>query len=170
MFLTLDEMNVPEELQYYVLEADKSESGVRIPLDVLCRYVNPVANPPWTMHSGDTFFSGDIFSLRPEEVSARMFDRVNQCIDQEIHDGRHFSSIPLAVDYEYHCQRIAYLVTHKSDEPIFLDLHDNPELILSDGNHRLYAAIVRGDDFIDIEFTGYAMANDLSFNEVVHEN
>lgn len=157
MFSTLDEMGIPGELQTFILKDDDSCNGVEIPIKILCRHINPVSRLPWRIHSGDNFFVEDVFKLSHDEIAHCVFTHVIQCVDKEIYDARPFQSLTTCDTYEYHCQRIAYLVKHKSDEPIFLDLCDNPEMILTDGNHRLYAAIARGDEYINIEFTGYAV-------------
>lgn len=56
----------------------------------------------------------------------------------------------------YHCQRIAYLVEHKDTTPIHLygaGMWGVP-FIVENGNHRLAAAIVRGDKTIRATMSG----------------
>jgi len=64
-----------------------------------------------------------------------------------------------------HEKRIAYLIKNKDENYIDLDfgvdcLNYIPSWGISDGNHRLLAAIIRGDDEILVDFQGsvnYAM-------------
>ena len=56
----------------------------------------------------------------------------------------------------YHCQRIAYLVKHRDDTPIHLygaGMWGVP-FIVENGNHRLAAALVRGDETIRATMSG----------------
>lgn len=59
-----------------------------------------------------------------------------------------------------HFGRIAWFVTHGWDDPIEVDLgipflgYHGPEWPIIDGNHRLYAAIVRGDAAITAWLSG----------------
>jgi hypothetical protein len=60
---------------------------------------------------------------------------------------------------EQHIARIAYLVVNGWNDPIDIDV-GVPSLschishIVTDGNHRLWAAAVRGDEFIAAEISG----------------
>lgn len=50
--------------------------------------------------------------------------------------------------WSYHAQRIAYFVKHGWDEPISVDVGCGPlggHFGVDDGNHRLCAAVIRGD-------------------------
>jgi len=68
---------------------------------------------------------------------------------------KQFNKSHVYPEYEatYHIQRIAYLYVHGWDDAIVIDvgcpslgyINDNP---IIDGNHRLYAALLRGDDTI----------------------
>lgn len=61
---------------------------------------------------------------------------------------------------EDHAGRIAYLVLNRASDPISIDVgipsmgYDGPEWGVSDGNHRLAAAIFRGDDTILADIDG----------------
>jgi hypothetical protein len=54
---------------------------------------------------------------------------------------------------KYHIERVAYFVVHAWSDPIDLDV-GVPSLgcyvrwLIQDGNHRFYAAVIRGDQFI----------------------
>lgn len=56
-------------------------------------------------------------------------------------------------DREYHIRRIAFLVVHPhlDDINIEIGLYYN---YIDDGNHRYSAALVRGDESIDVSFGG----------------
>jgi hypothetical protein len=59
----------------------------------------------------------------------------------------------------YHANRIAYLVDFKAEDPISIDvgipsMGCTVDWEIEDGNHRLAAAIVRGDEFIYASFSG----------------
>ena len=54
---------------------------------------------------------------------------------------------------QFHVERIAYLVVHPDLKPLRISVYTgSPELV--DGNHRLAAAIYRGDETIKIDFPG----------------
>lgn len=60
---------------------------------------------------------------------------------------------------EDHAARIAYLVVHPSEEPIEVDfgipaLNCYVDWPITDGNHRLAAAIIRGDKSILADVAG----------------
>lgn len=55
---------------------------------------------------------------------------------------------------EYHSARIAYLVRYPTNDPISIFIGGPTFCNLSDGNHRLSAAIVRGDESILVELDG----------------
>ncbi len=58
---------------------------------------------------------------------------------------------------EYHLQRIAYLVVTPDTKPVDIELgiSEGYHPDLSDGNHRYSAAIIRGDETIDVIFSGF---------------
>lgn len=59
-----------------------------------------------------------------------------------------------------HAQRVAYLVVHGWDDAIEIDVGvpsipgDTVDFPTWDGNHRLAAAIFRGDEYIEAGFSG----------------
>ena len=61
-------------------------------------------------------------------------------------------------DSLYHARRIAYLVRHADTNPIVIDVGVPglfaPQHLIWDGNHRLAAAIYRGDDWIAVTPSG----------------
>lgn len=63
-------------------------------------------------------------------------------------------------DTDDHAGRIAYLVRHKASDPISVDVgcpvleYWGPDWIVTDGNHRLAAALYRGDTVISAQVTG----------------
>lgn len=57
-----------------------------------------------------------------------------------------------------HIEKIVWLRDNLDSEnyPILIELNRNPlKWVISDGNHRLAAAIVRGDKFVYAKFIGY---------------
>ncbi|AOG03217.1 hypothetical protein [Bosea sp. RAC05] len=63
-------------------------------------------------------------------------------------------------------RRIAYLVEHRDETPISIEVHSlDGSFTIQDGFHRLAAAIYRGDSHIDIELGGYVSGWDQSFPE-----
>jgi hypothetical protein len=57
-----------------------------------------------------------------------------------------------------HIERVAWLVVHGWDRPIHIDVgvagFSDPTWLVGDGNHRLAAAIVREDDYIEALVSG----------------
>lgn len=81
----------------------------------------------------------------------------------ELYSYQQWKSIRVSPDHEIspeqHAGRIAYLAIHGWDDCISIDvgvpsLGCTPVWPYTDGNHRLCAAIHRGDDFIDAEVEG----------------
>lgn len=60
---------------------------------------------------------------------------------------------------EYHIGRIAWMVTHptKCDDPIDVYVSATRRLFVENGNHRLAAAVVRGDDEIAVRLYGHGI-------------
>lgn len=60
---------------------------------------------------------------------------------------------------QWHSERIAYLVVNRWADAIYIDIgvpsmNYQPNWIITDGNHRVCAAIYRGDKFIEASITG----------------
>lgn len=107
---------------------------VKVPVANLLQIVNPFENPPWYCQP---------FTK----------EKVWQAIDEERFQER---PVPNWYSQEDHIERIAYLVSEGWDQE-----EDVPEFIVSesdwplgDGNHRLCAAAVRGDELIKIVIEG----------------
>lgn len=69
-----------------------------------------------------------------------------------------------SVDRNWHIGRVKYLVNHKDDEPISIESicsggSITDEILIDDGNHRLFAAAIRGDEYISGGFGGYDSIN-----------
>ncbi len=110
---------------------------VSIAPQAIARHWNPLDGDPWGA------------GVDPREV------------ERALHEGR-FEARPYSSvrDGAYdHAARIAYLVQHPSRDPIHIDV-GVPSLGLvvrwpiTDGNHRLAAALVRGDCAIEAEVSG----------------
>lgn len=96
-----------------------------------------------------------------DEINAQDFrDRVQSYINDESSITAAFE--PLShneTDPELHAMRVAWLYHHGWEDVISLDvgipsLGFTPEWIIGDGNHRLYAAILREDDEIHCSASG----------------
>lgn len=107
---------------------------VKAPLKRVLSLANPVLTPPWE----------DADDLRPEHVWAAL-------------DGRE----PTACGREArrHAMHIAWLMVLPAWEPILLEFGVpsrgcHVSWAIQDGNHRTYAAALKGDEFIDAEISG----------------
>ena len=111
-----------------------------VPVRRLLLMANPVECPPWNCKT--MLVKNDVLSA----IAA------NALWDAPIPpDGTE--------DPYVHAQRIAWLVTHGWDDPIDVDvgipgLGYCPEWPIIDGNHRLYAAVIRGDKKILASVSG----------------
>lgn len=109
-------------------------------LRALC---DPFANPPWAGVTGMTV------------------EAILQAMGKGLVKSRPYSARTSAGKWKVqsHIARIAYLALHGWDDPIDIDVGvpslncwiDWPVI---DGNHRLAAAIVRGDEFIRADLVG----------------
>lgn len=112
----------------------------RVPVKNLKRICNPFEHCVWDIPKPVTI----------DEVSMVLATGAMAAdYDEDLHDK---SSID-------HAQRIAYFVHNGWQDPIVIDvgvptLGFNPDWIIWDGNHRLAAAIYRGDKFIEAEIGG----------------
>lgn len=104
---------------------------VRVTIRRILKISNPLDAPPW-----DT----------PGEILTR--DMVDVCLEKGVFEGEPIDAGP-ATAWQ-HAARIAKFVVDPPEDPIHLDLGVNAPLewIISDGNHRLYAAVLRGDEEI----------------------
>lgn len=67
---------------------------------------------------------------------------------------------------EYHIKRIAYLVQNYCNiSPIDIEIVNDWDFSIEDGNHRLAAAIYRGDKYIEANIFGFID----NLNEVIPE-
>jgi hypothetical protein len=108
---------------------------VLIPVNRLKVQCNPIANPPW---DEDTFFSGPIF---------------RNGITKAIKENRLISQYNFPSEPRTHMERIAYFVVHGWKDAIQIDvgipfMQCYVNWIITDGNHRMAAAIYRKDEHI----------------------
>ena len=93
---------------------------------------------------------------------------INTAIQQNRLDCRPFETVTLQEEErrQYHVERIAWLVPHRDDNPITIDV-GAPSLgypprrqpfDFIDGNHRLCAAAYRGDPVILVAYDGECSA------------
>lgn len=107
--------------------------AIQLPVAILADYANPLGSPwPW----------GAVVTL----------DDIAQALQE-----RRLVSVPGTED---HAGRIAYLVENPASDPIAVDVgcpslgYDGPDWPYIDGNHRLVAAIYRGDALIAADVDG----------------
>lgn len=111
-----------------------------VPLSRILNLANPIECPPWDC--GILLGKGDVLdALASGEVLSEPV--------ADAHKGNPF----------HHACRIAWLVQHGWDDPIEVDVgvpHMGcyPEWPILDGNHRVYAAAVRGDKEILVTVAG----------------
>lgn len=122
---------------------DDAHSDCLVLVERLRALCDPFADPPWAGVAGMTV----------EGIRLAVRDRFFQPIP--------FSSKakPPVWRVEDHIARIAYLVVQGWDDPIEIDvgvpaLNCWVDWPVTDGNHRLAAAIVRGDEVIRADLTG----------------
>jgi len=100
---------------------------------------NPLENPPWT-------------NCSPISISEILLVHADQLISPEKAQRNQWAT------RDEHIRRIAYLVKNKDSRAITIITYNRglPSPAwwwpIKDGNHRLAAAIVRGDDYIKSHF------------------
>lgn len=104
---------------------------VRIPLTALSKHCNPFGRPIW----------GKAVSRKDVQDALRT---------------RRLAPKPGGPD---HAARIAFLVENPARDPLIIDvgvpaLRCFPGWLVQDGNHRLAAALFRGDEFIEADVSG----------------
>lgn len=85
-------------------------------------------------------------------------DFIQECIDKQHFESSSYSGGPKPPWYWTpidHMKRIAYLVVHKDDTPVDVEISAGNAVVIHDGNHRLLAALVRGDKTIKVSLSGY---------------
>jgi hypothetical protein len=116
-----------------------------IPLAVLLEYWDPTIDDVWGCGA-----------INPDDV-LRQVNGLNNASYPTRLDSENFSS------YEFNTARIAYLIHHGWDapdvdaEPVTVDIGMRgytPDELVPDGNHRLAAAKIRGDETITVCITG----------------
>lgn len=103
-------------------------------LESLIRVNNPLAEPPWAERNRAITVTEVLKAVREKRFESRWGTR-------------------------NHLRRIAYLVEHPDEKPIEIDvgvpcLNYYVDWIIIDGNHRVAAALVRGDEFISASIGG----------------
>ena len=130
-----------------------------IPLAALLEYADPTLDNPWgcgQIHQQDVLNEVGYSTMEdaPPEFNSRLY-----------------------LSYEYNIQRIAYFVeqgwdsTEEDREPITIDIGlegYTPEYLISDGNHRVAAAKIRGDRSIAVEIIGDVAKAEAMFLRGVH--
>lgn len=115
-------------------------------MDVL-RLADVVKSVPWALSlSSDEFLRLVHHKLELNDLESRPFSEVARKGD-------------IALNCEdYHAARVAYFVEKGWTEPIHIDVGvpGLTDLVwpIADGNHRLFAAYIRGDEAIQAELQG----------------
>jgi hypothetical protein len=112
------------------------EPILEVPVLNLRKVCNPIPNSPW----------GYLITERDIESAIE---------NQEFRPDPHLTKR----GKRYHIQRIAYLIVNGWNDPIDLDvgvpcLGCYIRWVVVDGNHRFFAAIVRGDNVIRVMISG----------------
>ncbi len=118
----------------------------RIPLGMLLEYCDPTLDDPWgcgRIDSEDVRFAAESLDRsRPQNLE----------YDRELYES-----------YEYNIERIAQFYrygwesTAEDSDPITVDIGlagHTPAYLIVDGNHRVAAAKIRGDEWLDVEIIG----------------
>ena len=106
-----------------------------ISVKLLTKYANPLVNPPWV---------GDIKPITHEEIT--------EACKNPTHPGQEYDAY-YGESRAEHINRIAWLVVHGwLNDPI--EIHMGDAWVIFDGNHRLAAAIYRGDEMINADVYG----------------
>lgn len=98
---------------------------------------------------------------------------VKKCIAEGVYETVPYSTHWFYTELTRHAARIAYLYTQQI-EPLELDvgipsLGYWPEHLLTDGNHRFCAALLRGDVTVPVIFSGSVEEFEQLFDIVVEE-
>jgi hypothetical protein len=115
---------------------------VQLPVAILRQYCNPFLGDPWGCGRID-----------PETVRLAVVARQFRDTPAVRADEAGIPIFRPLRSYEAHLRRIAYFVVHGWNDAIEVDigipsLRCHVDWIVQDGNHRLAAAIIRGDEFI----------------------
>jgi len=130
-----------------------------IPLAALLEYCDPTLDDPWGCGKID-----------PEDVLNEVGYTRQRAKPLDYSDEIYSS-------YEYNIERIAYFVEHgwestgSDDEPVTVDIGFagyTPLHLLADGNHRVAAAKIRGDETITIDLIGDVAKAEAVFLHGVH--
>lgn len=79
-------------------------------------------------------------------------EEIKEAIENESYKNANKPFSKMFPNRENHINRIAYLVKHPATDPIEIGSEGN--WLINDGNHRLAAAIYRGDKTIEVSFYG----------------
>jgi len=130
-----------------------------IPLAALLEYCDPTLDDPWGCGKIDS-----------EDVLLQVGFTQQRARPVDYDDGLYSS-------YDYNIERIAYFVEHgwesagSDREPVTVDIGlagYTPLHLLVDGNHRVAAAKIRGDESITIELIGDVAKAEAVFLQGVH--
>ena len=115
-------------------------SVISIPVSVLRNVWDVIENPPWNDWNS---------SLKPVTETD-----VREAVQQKDWTSRHMHPLkhnPELMDLD-HVRRIAWMVIYPPQDPILIDTY--MAKLTMDGFHRFYAAIIRGDEMIDVSICG----------------
>lgn len=125
------------------------EARSRVPLAALLSIADPVSTPPWPR----TRSSWDVAEIR------------RRAAERDYGDGGHLPwilnrGLSRAEDHgPFHMARVAWLMNNEHAPEVTIGaaetITDYGDWPILDGNHRLAAAILRGDEEIDLVIHGY---------------
>ena len=131
-------------------------SAIAIPVSLLRNVWDVIENPPWNDWNS---------SFKPvTEVDVRKAVQQKDWTSRHMHPLEHNLEL-MELD---HVRRIAWMVIHPPQDPILIDTH--MAKLTMDGFHRFYAAIIRGDEMIDVSICG--CDNEIAFlfgNDVLEQ-
>ena len=116
-------------------------SAVSIPVSVLNDIFDVVNNPPWSNVNKPVDRNDVLEAVRQKNWTSR---HMIPLYPEDKNQGT------TELD---HARRIAWMVMHPPQDPVIIDTSAID--VLMDGNHRLYAAIIRGDEMIDAFISGF---------------
>lgn len=125
--------------------------GAFVRIEALLQYVSPLQ--AW--HELDS-------PITKEEVFAAIENGTAQLDETPIYLTASSCPDPKAAR-QSHINKIAYFVLNKAIQPLDIELGELDSLYISDGNHRLCGAIIRGDSIIYSEFGGFLDSEILEF-------
>lgn len=119
-------------------EFSSFQPTAKIPINRITEFFRPFEFPPWSYVKRNNFTVKGVY----------------HCLHNNVLERRHYRPEMFRWNGRHHEMRVAYLVVHHDESPISIEILDETAS-LDDGWHRLSAAIIRGDRFINVVFGGH---------------